>query len=255
MIKEIEKMKKLLAVTIMTVLLCTLLVPNVFALSTGPSLPAGLSGITSAGYLLDGEVGNETVKYDTNLPLGEIKDNIKSAPNPSGKKSTAVKDDTAADITDGFAFMLGDEIMEMYFAEELLDLVLNYDFSQPLMLPIEFDFTVHEKDTSIEVNVGEILIYLTDGKGNVLANYSDNAVEVDLDAGSVSILCEFSIELDPEIVIDLFIYSTFEGFVIINTYYLGYELGIDLIDVDFTVLFPEGFDDFAVSIVNYPPAE
>ena len=82
-------MKKLLAVSVMAVLLCTLLVSNVFAL-TAPSIPTGVSAITPAGYLLDGEVGNEEVKYATNLPLGEIKDNIAAAPSPNGKKAAPV---------------------------------------------------------------------------------------------------------------------------------------------------------------------
>ena len=102
-------MKKLLAVSVMAVLLCTLLVSNVFAIQVGPSIPSGISGITPAGYLLDGEVGNPEVKYATNLTLGEIKDNIAAAPSPNGKKAAPV------------APVVEEEIEEVEEVEEIIE--------------------------------------------------------------------------------------------------------------------------------------
>ena len=246
-------MKKLLAVSVTAVLLCTLLVTNVFALTTAPSIPSGISAITPAGYLLDGEVGNQAVKYATNLPLGEIKDNIKAAPSPNKtKKAAPVKEE----ITEGFAFM-GEGILEMFSFEELLLLTVQYDFSEALMFPLEFAITEHEKDTVLTLNEEEILIYLPpeEVQGHVVCNYTGAPVDITLTAGTYSLRCAFDIALDDENAADVFVYSTFESFVILNTLYVAYELGNGMIGVEFSVLFPDDYDAFVVYLIQYPPAE
>ena len=261
-------MKKLIAVTVIAVLLCALLVTNVFAIApiTGPSIPTGISAITPAGYLLGGEIGNEEVKYTTNLPLGEITGNIAAAPSPNAAKKAApvkdvVVDDVVEDIieeeiTEGFAFMQDDEVLNIYSIEELTAMVAEYDFSEAVMLPIEFAITAHEEDIVITLNEEEILIYLTpEGQGYVACNYTDAPLDIELAAGSYSLRCAFDIALDNEIALDVFVYCTFEGFIIINTMYMQYELGDNLVSVEFSVLFPDGYDDFVVCLTEYPPAE
>jgi len=242
-------MKKLLAFLTLSLLLCSVLVPQVFALQTGPSISTGLAGITHAGFLMEGEIGNLQVKYDTNLPLGEIKDNIKPAPNPAGKKTVAaiveevaeevaeapvveeevetVVEEEAADVEGvigvvgsvepDFAVIVNGEVALTFNSAILLEMFVAED----AFIVTDAEWTLVETDSTVSLAfAGTIIAVNTNGVVNATYNGAQEAMDVNLTAGTYYMICTFAESVEGLLFDSIII----DAFAIVNNFYASLQL-------------------------------
>ena len=254
-------MKKLLAVTVMAVLLCTLLVSNVFAatITTGPSLPIGLAGITQAGYLLDGEVGgSDADKYDTNLPLGEITKNIKAAPSPNGKKAvaTAPVEEVVEEIVEEVEGVIGEvDALEPDYVVMMNDvpvfsfnsaaLLAAYVPEEAVIVADEAGWAIIEEDGAVTLEPGKFcFVANSDGVVSICYNRSGADLEVDVAAGDYVLVYSFTAEIED---MD-FVGAIVSAYAEIGAFYAGLELDVELA-ISLSVVMPEGLDPVVLTVV------
>jgi len=240
-------MKKLLSVFTIALLICSFLAPQVFAIQTGPSIPTGLAGITHAGYLMEGEIGNAQVKYETTLPLGEIKDNIKPAPNPAGKKTTApvveeaveeeveeevvveeVEEEEAAEeaetvveeaaIVTDFVVVINEEPSTVINSKTLLS---EFDAEASNLVPILEGWVLAEENITGSLMAGEFaFIYIEkDLLGGVIYNSVGDEIVLEIPAGAyytIYTLSEGIAEAEDFVLESVFL----DAFAIINNFYI-----------------------------------
>jgi len=273
-------MKKLLAVIVMAVLLCTLLVSNVFAatITTGPSLPIGLAGITQAGYLLDGELGgSDADKYDTNLPLGEITENIKAAPSPNGKKAvaTAPVEEIVEEVIEEVVEEIVEEVIEE-IVEEVEGVIGEVDALEPdyvvmmddapvfyfnsaallaayvpeeaVIVADEAGWALIEEDGAVTLEDGKFcFVANADGVVSICYNMSGADLEVDVAAGDYVLVYGFTAEIED---MD-FVGAIVSAYAEIGAFYAGLELDVELA-ISLSVVMPTDLDSMVLTVVPVP---
>ena len=217
-------MKKLISVITLALLICSVLVPQVFAVETGPSIPSGLSGIANAGYNIEGETANEQGKYDTNLPLGEVKTNIKPAPNPAGKKTTTVvaekveEDVVEESITEeefaaDFVVVLNEEPIALINSSILF---ADFDIEVSSIVPVSEEWTFIEEETIVNLEANEFILLVSEAAlGIVTYNDSAEALEVEVPGGLYYAIYTFADYIE-EYLLD---YALLDSFIILNDAY------------------------------------
>ena len=271
-------MKKLLAVLTMAFLLCSVLVPQVFAVEVGPSIPTGLSGITHAGFLMEGELGNDLqAKYDTNLPLGEITENFKAAPNPAGKKTVAVVaevEEEAAEVEEieaveeeaaevegvigevdaiepDFAVLMNGEVVTAFNSAVLLEMFVAED---AMIVTEAEEWIVVLEDGVVSLPFGGILIAFDAVTGiNATYNGAAEVIDVDVAAGTFYIIYTFAEEVE----VFSFEYAVIDAFAIANGFYASLELeeAIGTLPITLTVVLGDEIDDIVIELIEIVPEE